>query len=118
MTGERVQTSIARNHVLALAIILVTLPARGEDWPGWRSPRGDGVSAETGLPVEWDAASGKNVRWSVEVSGEGASSPIVWGDRIFLAASRDEGTERIVHCLDRDTGRTLWSRSIEDANPE
>lgn len=54
-------------------------------WPQWRGPGGSGVSPETGFPLEWSPA--KNIRWKAEIPGRGHSSPVVWGDRIFLTTS-------------------------------
>ncbi len=55
-----------------------------EDWPQWRGPRGNGISAETGLPHQW--SSSQNIAWKVPLEGLGASSPIVLGDRIFVTS--------------------------------
>ena len=55
------------------------------DWPRWRGPSGQGLVADSGYPDAWSAT--RNVRWKVEVPGRGNSSPIVWGDRIFLTTS-------------------------------
>lgn len=55
------------------------------NWPQWRGPGGAGISEETGFPTEWSPAS--NIKWSTEIEGRGHSSPVVWGDRIFLTTS-------------------------------
>src|SRR5262249_25636841 len=68
------------------------------------------------LPLKWSKT--ENVRWKVEVPGEGFSSPIIWEDRVFVTAARDDGTRRIMHCLDRATGKALWSRDIPHKTPE
>jgi outer membrane protein assembly factor BamB len=73
----------------ALFVILAlcaSLPAAAavENWPQWRGPAGQGVSTDTDVPTEW--APDKNVLWKAELPGTGMSSPIVWGDRIFLTA--------------------------------
>ena len=57
---------------------------RADNWPGWRGPRGTGVSAESGFPVTWDAS---NIQWKTPIPGRGHSSPIVWRDRVFLTTS-------------------------------
>jgi outer membrane protein assembly factor BamB len=87
----------------------------GADWPGWRGG-GDGVSGEANLPLRWDRR--RNVRWVVEVPGEGKSSPIVWGRRVYLTAARDGGERRFLLAYDRDTGRLLWTGEIADRQPE
>ena len=52
------------------------------DWPQWRGPHANGVAPHADPPVEWSES--KNVRWKVEIPGEGHASPIVWGDRVFI----------------------------------
>jgi len=85
---------------------------RAEDWPGWRGPRGDGTSAEKQVPVHWDATKGEGVAWVVEIPGEGYSSPIVLGKRVFVTSAQPETEERLLLCLDRDTGKELWRRTV------
>jgi outer membrane protein assembly factor BamB len=86
------------------------------DWPRFRGPDGLGVSADAELPLRWSRT--ENVRWSVEIPGEGSSSPIVVGSRVLVTAARQRGVHRVVHCLDRTTGRTLWTRELRDDNAE
>jgi hypothetical protein len=85
--------------VRALTVLLLilafcaSLPAAAvENWPQWRGPGGQGVSADTDVPTEW--APDKNVLWKAELPGTGMSSPIVWGDRIYLTASSKETWSR------------------------
>src|SRR4051812_42846465 len=105
--------------LLYLAFCLVWLPsqlARGENWPQWRGPGGNGVSAETEVPIRWSKT--ENVRWATEIPGEGSSSPIVWGERVFVTSSQRKGERRLLHSLDRSTGKILWSKELADENPE
>ena len=72
---------------LLLALAMLAGPvatAAAENWAQWRGPGGQGVSADTQAPTEW--APGKNIVWKAELPGTGMSSPIVWGDRIYLTA--------------------------------
>src|ERR1044071_7181835 len=55
------------------------------NWPQWRGPSSPGISAEKGVPDEWSEK--KNVAWKTPIAGRGHSSPIVWGNRIFLTTS-------------------------------
>ena len=101
--------------VLILAVVVTGLgntPGSAENWPGWRGPRGDGPSAETNLPTSWNGATGENIRWKVKIPGEGHSSPVVWGDRLFLTTCLPESLERVLLCLDRTTGETLWRQTV------
>jgi outer membrane protein assembly factor BamB len=82
----------------------------GENWPMWRGPRGDGTSLERGIPLHWSSTS--NVVWKTPVPGEGHSSPIVWGDRLFLTTALKEAQERCLLGFDRQTGRLLWQQAV------
>lgn len=86
--------------------------AVAEDWPSWRGPRGDGTSLEKNVPTQWDGAAGTNVAWKTLVPGSGYSSPVVFDDRIFLTACDEATEERLLLCLNRRNGETLWQRSI------
>jgi outer membrane protein assembly factor BamB len=102
--------------LLVIGFSAAVAPCAAENWPRWRGPDGSAVSAESPLPLRWSTT--QNVRWKVEVPGEGFSSPIVWDDRIYLTAALDKGGRRLVHCLDRATGKILWSRELADKDPE
>lgn len=93
-------------------VLLSTAPAQGENWPGWRGPRGDGTSLEKDVPVRWDAVKGENLVWKVPLAGSGHAQPVVWEQRIFLAACYTQSKERMLHCLDAATGKTIWERSV------
>lgn len=100
----------------ALWTLALGAASGAEEWPGWRGPRGDGTSTETRLPTRWSAA--ESVLWKVPVPGRGYSSPIVWGDRVFLTACVENRRERKLVCLDRRDGRTLWDRVVLTADLE
>jgi outer membrane protein assembly factor BamB len=86
--------------------------AQAENWPGWRGPRGDGSSDEKNVPTKWDGAKGENIVWKVEVLGGGHASPVVWGDRIFLASCLEQESDRLLLCFDRRDGKLLWRKSV------
>ena len=88
-------------------LLLLGSKAYGGDWPGWRGPAGTGVSKEDHLPTQWSTT--ENVRWRINLSGKGVSTPIVVGDRIFLTASEGRKSEQLhVYCFHRVDGRRLW----------
>jgi outer membrane protein assembly factor BamB len=91
-----------------LAALLLTGPAAAGDWPGWRGPYGDGTCDDPAVPLRWSET--ENVGWKVPVPGNGHSSPIVWGERVFLTTAVD--TDRVLLCVDRRDGRTLWKRTV------
>jgi len=98
-----------------LGPMLLFRPAAAENWPGWRGPRGDGSSLETGIPTRWNGPAGENIAWKVPIPGVGHASPIVWEDRIFTVSCLQEGLQRVLLCLDRKTGRLLWQRKVLEA---
>ena len=79
------------------------------NWPAWRRD-GSGIGDDRHLPVTW--SEDENVAWRTPLPGEGNSSPVVWGNRIFLTASLDEGAKRLVLCLDAQTGKILWQTQL------
>ena len=88
----------------------VSFSLGAENWPGWRGPRGDGTSLEKQAPVKWSAPD--NIAWKAAIPGRGHSSPVIWGDKIFLITCLPEKEERVLMCLDRRNGKTLWQRTI------
>ena len=82
------------------------LSAAGANWPAWRGPEGSGVSAETNLPLHW--STNQNVRWNVPLPGPGNSTPIVWGDKVFITQATVKDHLRRVMCFNRRDGALLW----------
>lgn len=97
---------------LGAACLFIVPLARGEDWPCWRGPRGDGSSEERNVPTSWNAAANANIAWKAKLPGTGHASPIVWGDRIFVVSCLEEDHDRLLICLDRRNGHILWQRSV------
>ena len=76
---------------LAIAVLFsATLP--GENWPAWRGPLGTSVSSDNGVPTEWSDDS--NIAWKTKLRGLGVSSPISWGNRVFVTYQVGRGTLR------------------------
>jgi outer membrane protein assembly factor BamB len=98
-----------RAFPVSIACVLLALPATAENWPAWRGPTADGVTSEKELPLHFSATDG--VKWKVALPERCNSTPIVWGDRIFL--TQPVGTKRTLMCLSRKDGRTLWQAGPE-----
>ncbi len=98
--------------VATLSILILTQIAHGEDWPGWRGPRGDGSSSETAVPTKWDGETGQNIAWKVPLPAHGHSSPIVWKDRVFVVGCDRQKEERVLAAFARDTGKLLWKKVV------
>ena len=125
-------------RILTASLLLSTLaPAADTNWPQFRGPSASGVGTGS-TPLEWSGASGKNIRWKTEIPGLGHSSPVIWGDRIFVTTAvpatgeaalklglygdikpvEGEGTQSFrVYCLDRKSGKVLWQRAAVGGQP-
>jgi outer membrane protein assembly factor BamB len=98
----------------------------GAAWPQFRGPLGNGLATDARPPVEWSET--KNVKWKAPVPGRGRSSPVLWGDRIWLTTAREQGVRRTriegddvqladrvslgAVCLGRDDGRLLFDQTL------
>ena len=121
--------------VFAVSVSTSTPLAQTGDahWPQWRGPLANGVSPTATPPLEWSETS--NVRWKVEIPGRGSSTPVVWGNRLYLSTAipvgvvgdaqhasrgglRSRGMHRfVVMAIDRATGRTVWERVAREQVP-
>ena len=121
---------------LAVAEDAAPLDPQGQ-WPQWRGPLGNGTAPRGDPPVHW--SEGENVRWKTELPGLGHSTPIVWGDTIFLTAAvphgealpappeHDDGAHHnmaasrrqkfMVLAVDRDSGEIRWRTTVRDEQP-
>jgi hypothetical protein len=105
-----------RATALLCVVALLAGVSRAGEWPGWRGPRGDGTSTEPNLPIKWSAT--ENIAWKTPIAGNGHSSPIVWGDRVFVTTCVEEEEQRLLLCLDRRDGKALWQRVVLTAGLE
>jgi len=78
--------------LIGISMLLLPSVVVGENWPQWRGPLGTGLSTEKGVPVEWSVK--QNVAWRSQLAGLGVSSPIVWGNQVFVAYQLGSGTLR------------------------
>lgn len=101
---------LKRGAVAACSFILLAEAASADNWPQWRGPRSQGTSTETRLPVTWSGT--ENVRWKTALPGPGHSSPITWGNRIFLTAYKREGSKLLTLAIDKATGKIVWEREV------
>ena len=116
---------------LGLSLLLTVRAIATENWPQFRGPGARGVSDKP-LPTVWDAK--QNVVWKAEVPGRGWSSPVVWGDRVFVTAVLNDKTPeprkglyiqdvfgkippgdhvRKLYCFDFNTGKPLWAKTLQ-----
>lgn len=81
-----------------------------QNWPMFRGPYGQGTAYVETVPQSWDGESGEGILWKAEVPLPGANSPIVWGDRVFLAGADEES--KALFCFHATTGELLWRGDI------
>lgn len=110
-------------RIASLALLIShSAMAAAANWPGWRGPAGTGVTQEKGLPLKWDGKSGENILWKASLKGmTGHSSPIIWGDRVFVTTAnrqtgeeekRKEIPEHHLFCFQASDGKLLWRTPI------
>jgi outer membrane protein assembly factor BamB len=125
-----------------LALLLVFVPLRralstDTNWPQFRGPGSAGASADAAFPEKWSAT--ENVEWKIDLPGRSWSSPIVWGDRIFMTSVLNSGESEMpkkglyfggerrqpsksehqwkVLCLDLATGKVKWEKTVHSGTP-
>src|SRR4051812_27728364 len=87
------------------------------NWPQWRGPNGNGFVEAKNLPTEWDAASGKNIIWKLDLPGKGAATPAVWGDKVFILTPEGEkGDDVFLWCVGLGDGKLVWKNKIGTGN--
>jgi len=78
------------------------------EWTRFRGPNGSGLGNAPGLPASFGAS---DFNWRVELPGGGHSSPVIWGDRLFVTTNPKGSTKRVVVCMNAQDGKTLWTRT-------
>jgi outer membrane protein assembly factor BamB len=135
------------NRTILLAVFFLSLsfcraggnPGTPLGWPSFRGWFASGIAEGYATPVQWNVRTGQNVEWKIPMSGLGHSSPVVFGDRIFVtSADSGEGKQALkvglygdiapveestayswkVFCLDRKTGRIIWERTAHKGIPK
>ena len=131
------KADLSRAVIASYMLLVSSAWAFAENWPGWRG-NGRGVSTEKNLPLKWSEE--QKVKWKTPIGGAGHSSPIVWGNRVFVttAIAEDPNVESFrggvylggdrkkpdesqyayhVICLDADQGNVLWSKAVARQSP-
>ncbi len=112
-TNEEDTTSVAEIQDTIVEISIPKYPTASEiaaNFASFRGPWGNSISTHKSIPTNWDGASKKNVLWKVAISKHGYNSPVIWGDKLFLAGG--DKTSRIVYCLNRNTGAIIWQKEV------
>src|SRR3954463_5933400 len=88
-----------------ISMVLVSGARAGDNWPQFRGPDGNGLSDAKELPLTWSEE--KNVKWKTPIHGKAWSSPVIWGNQIWLTTATPDGKELSVLSVDRDSGKIL-----------
>jgi len=97
------------------AISAAAEPDAKASWAQWRGPTGQGYADDTRVPLTWDDK--QNLLWKTELPGRGNSTPVLWGERIFLTSASNDGNERYVLCLRATDGKILWQQTASKGVP-
>jgi len=102
-----------RSFLCSLVVLTLWTPCLAEtNWPQFRGPTGQGVSDATGLPAKW--GENENVAWKTAVHGKAWSSPVVWGDQVWVTTATEDGRELGVVCVDKNSGKVLRDQKLFD----
>ncbi len=123
--------------LLAFVCLIGSAGASESEWPSWRGPLGTGASTTADPPLRW--SENQNVRWKTRLPGRGHSSPVVWGDRVYVTTSIPHGprfepipetapgahdnvlvSQRhrfVVLAVDRESGEIVWQTDVREALP-
>src|SRR3954466_6619418 len=113
----RFRSTAAAAAAVALALFALRAPgARADNWPAFRGAAGRSGSNDKGLPPKGGRE--KNVRWRVDLPGKSNGSPVVWGDRVFVAQAVEKDKRRTVMCFGRADGKLLWQSGVAYAEKE
>ncbi|QEL20025.1 outer membrane protein assembly factor BamB family protein [Limnoglobus roseus] len=98
---------------LAAAVLSGSVNA-ADNWPGFRGPNGDGVSTAKNVSTTWTET--ENVRWKVPIHDKGWSSPVVWGNQVWLTTALSDGKKFFAVCLDKTTGKVVFDKLLFTAD--
>jgi outer membrane protein assembly factor BamB len=112
---------LASLAVFASAALVCAAPptsntnAKADQWAQWRGPTGQGLVADERVPLNW--SENENVVWKTKLPAGGNSTPIIWGERVFLTAASPDGDERYVMCLKAGDGKLVWQQTASKGVP-
>jgi outer membrane protein assembly factor BamB len=119
-------------------VVLFAIQVFAQNWPSFRGPNASGIDEGKSLPAAWNLEKSDGILWKVPIPGLAHSSPVVWGDRIFVTTAIASDQNRImeigqvnpmgdakdmsrqsfrIYCLDRSSGRILWERVAQESEP-
>src|ERR1051326_8287192 len=124
-------------HCASVFAVFASLPLLAGNWPQFRGPQASGLDTNAAAPVTWDVEKGENIRWQATVPGLAHSSPIIWGDRVYVTTAVRPGKAELkvglygdiqsaedtdshqwrLLAFDRATGKTIWDKPGYEGRP-
>ena len=95
--------------ILAISLSIMAFPLQAQEWTRFRGPNGSGISKAKTIPTK---IADTDVNWKVELPGSGHSSPVLWGERIFVTSTGDKSGGISILCLSARDGKTVWKRDF------
>ena len=105
-----------KRFVCVLALLGCTAFASAGNWPAWRGPTGQGFCEEKNVLLKWSDK--ENVKWKIPLADQGNSTPVAWGDRIFVTQANKGGSVRSLLCFARADGKLKWQKDISYSEKE
>jgi outer membrane protein assembly factor BamB len=104
--GKKARSSDSKSENI---ILMDEFKPDSVNYPFFRGQDGRAIAGGSGYPTEWNGEDGTNIKWKVQVPKYGKSSPVIWGDKLFVTGA--EGAKGDVYCYDKNTGNLLWTAS-------
>ena len=101
-------THMKQLHLIGAFFLAAACAATGQEWTRFRGPNGTGISHATTIPTVW---SGSDINWKTALRGVGHSSPVVWGDKVFVTSCDEQAEEFLVICVSSENGEILWQKA-------
>lgn len=98
--------------LLLTTTLCTNLGRAADNWPQLFGPSGDGQSTATGLPVTWSET--ENIKWKTAIHDRGWSSPVIWGEQIWLTTAPKDGKQLFAVCVDRESGKIVFDLKVFD----
>jgi outer membrane protein assembly factor BamB len=104
--GKKARSSDSKSESI---ILMDEFKPDSVNYPFFRGQDGRAIAGGSGYPIEWNGEAGTNIKWKVQVPKYGKSSPVIWGNKLFVTGA--EGAQGDVYCYDKNTGNLLWTAS-------
>src|SRR5256885_2824612 len=98
--------------ILCVSLAALAPALHADNWPQWRGPNFNGSSSEKNLPASFSKT--ENVVWSAPLPGPSGSTPVIWGDDVFVASTDENAKACVAIALDRKSGKELWRVRVSE----